>query len=53
MLQQHRPNPLTRSLLLTISPGVSLEYIVFTHGARMAGMAGGGKEFVRVVSQKP
>ena len=27
--------------------------IVFTHGVRMGGRAGGGKKFVRAVSQKP
>ena len=27
--------------------------IVFTHGVRMGGWAGGGKKFVRAVSQKP
>ena len=27
--------------------------IVFTHGVRMDGWAGGGKKFVRPVSQKP
>ena len=27
--------------------------IVFTHGVRMGGCLGGGKKFVRAVSQKP
>ena len=53
---------LTCVLSLTLHSGFILFYptalkgcrgIVFTHGVRMGGRAGGRKKFVRAVSQKP
>ena len=46
-------------LCFGLSPPLLLLYTpqplkcIFTHGVRMGGRAGGGKKFVRAVSQKP